>query len=145
MSRPKLSSDVQRTLTASLPLARYRHTWEFKLGPRDCERTTGLSMAVPNEHLDLAQMAERYRRTGTAIDPRGSMRAGVYGDDDLDGDDLEKVSQSDIIDQVEHLSYRRAMANQEKAENAEKANSEAEARKTSVKPEKESPAATPVS
>lgn len=109
------------------------------------ETPVGLSMAVPNEHLDLKQMAEKYRRTGVAMDPRGSMRSGVYGDDDLDGDDLEKISQSDIIDQLDNLSYRRAMAEQEKAQNAEKAKSEAEGRKTSEKPEKPSNAATPVS
>lgn len=121
-------------MSACLPTSRYRRTWDFVLQASDMETPVGLSMAVPNEHLDLKQMAEKYRRTGVAMDPRGSMRSGVYGDDDLDGDDLEKISQSDIIDQVEHLHYRRSLAEQEKAQNAEKAKQEAEARKTTAEP-----------
>lgn len=102
------------------------------------ETPKGISFTVPNEHLDLKEMAQRYRRTGVAIDPRGSMRHGVYGDDDLDGDDLEKISRADIIDQVENLVYRKALAEQEKAQEAEKALKEAEARKSTTEPVKQS-------
>lgn len=138
MSKQKLSAEVQRTLSACLPTARYRSTWEFRLKESDQEIPRGLSMSVPNEHLDLKDMAEKYRRTGVAQDPRGSMRRGEYGDDDLDGDDLEKISRMDIADQVEHLEYRRALGAQEKAENDARAAKAAEARKTTEEPAKQS-------
>lgn len=124
-------------MSACLPTSRYRSTWYFALGAKDMETPVGLSMAVPNEHLDLKQMAERYRRTGTAPDPRGSMRTGVYGDDDLDSDDLEKVITADLADQLEHMAQRRALASEEKASNDAKAKKEAEERKTTEEPVKQ--------
>lgn len=108
-----LSADVQRGITACLPIARYRHTYGFRLRVSDVETPSGISMTVPGEGLSLKEMSERYRRTGMAPDPRGSFRPGFYGDGDLDDDDLQQVNQSDIVDQTAVYGNRKQLAVEE--------------------------------
>lgn len=64
-------------------------------------------MTVPGEAISLKTMLEQFTRYGTVSE--GSVRSGYYSDtEDLDDEDLEDLSRSDIIDQQERVDAVRA-------------------------------------
>lgn len=145
MSNSKSKSTEQRPLevlkVVHVPMASFRPSVRgIELRVQDKEVPTGVSMTVPDQGVKLADLLARFVATGDAR-IEGVGRDGFYPDNpDLDDDDLEKVSRSDIHEQTELFEQRKSEASSaqarlkaEKEDNEAKAKAEQERREASAK------------
>lgn len=73
------------------------HEYNFELKPEHIENPNPVSITVQNESLSVREIFERFTR-GL---PNNDIRQGTYGEEDIDGVDLEKLQKADLIEQQE--------------------------------------------
>lgn len=78
-----------------------RNASNFKLTPADVESGGGLSMTVPDESMSVRTILEKFSR---GMDP-GLSKDPVYGDENFDSPDMEKLRDSDLVDKEEFAQH----------------------------------------